>query len=141
MQLARSHRPCIDAATKQHLQRQCKRAARELALSCPSAACLIQRLCEASAMAKRGNAVLPDLTLPSRSLSYTKTMQTSEMRACSYISECSLSYTKTMRGERNGKTGKRSFTGLDTAEPKLVLYKDYARRAQRQDGETEFYRT
>ena len=68
-------------------------------------------------------------------------MQTSEMRACSYISECSLSYTKTMRGERNGKTGKRSFTGLDTAEPKLVLYKDYARRAQRQDGETEFYRT
>ena len=68
-----------------------------------------------------------------------------------------------MRGERNGKTGKRSFTGLDTAEPKLVLYKDnanerqeslllhfrvqlvlykdYARRAQRQDGETEFYRT
>ena len=116
MQLARSHRPCIDAATKQHLQRQCKRAAkelalscpsaacliqrqckraeRELALSCPSAACLIQRLCEASAMARRGNAVLPDLTLPSRSLSYTKTMQTSEMRACSYISECSLSYTK-----------------------------------------------
>ena len=53
-------------------------------------------------------------------------MQTSEMRACSYISECSLSYTKTMRGERNGKTGKRSFTGLDTAEPKLVLYKDNA---------------
>ena len=31
-----------------------------------------------------------------------------------------------MRGERNGKTGKRSFTGLDTAEPKLVLYKDNA---------------
>ena len=28
--------------------------------------------------------------------------------------------------ERNGKTGKRSFTGLDTAEPKLVLYKDNA---------------
>ena len=26
--------------------------------------------------------------------------------------------------ECNGKTGKRSFTGLDTAEPKLVLYKD-----------------
>ena len=68
-----------------------------------------------------------------------------------------------MQGERNGKAGKRSFTGLDTAEPKLVLYKDNAnerqeslllvarvqlvlykdnaRRAQRQDGETEFYRT
>ena len=126
MQLAKSHRPCIDAATKQHLQRQCKRAAKELALSCPSAACLIQRqckraakelalscpsaacliqrLCEASAMARRGNAVLPDLTLPSRTLSYTKTM----------------------RGERNGKTRKRSFIGLDTAEPKLVLYKDNA---------------
>ena len=85
------------------------------------------------------------------------------MRVCSYISECSLSYTKTMRGERNGKAGKRSFTGLDTAEPKLVLYKDnanerneslllvarvqlvlykdYARRAQWQGGETQFYRT
>ncbi len=82
-------------------------------------------------MARRGNAVLPDLTLPSRSLSYTKTMQTSEMRACSYISECSLSYTKTMRGERNGKAGKRSFTGLDTAEPKLVLYKDNANERQK----------
>ena len=58
------------------------------------------------------------------SLSYTKTMQTSEMRACSYISECSLSYTKTMQGERNGKARKRSFIRLDTAEPKLVLYKD-----------------
>ena len=65
--------------------------------------------------------------------------------------------------ERNGKTGKRSFTGLDTAVPKLVLYKDYAnerqkslllvarvqlvlykdyaRRAQWQGGETQFYRT
>ena len=68
-----------------------------------------------------------------------------------------------MRGERNGKTGKRSFTGLDTAESKLVLYKDNAnerqkslllvarvqlvlykdnaRRAQWQGGETQFYRT
>ena len=32
--------------------------------------------------------------------------------------------TKIMRGECNGKAGKRSFTGLDTAEPKLILYKD-----------------
>ena len=31
-----------------------------------------------------------------------------------------------MRGESNSKTGKRSFTGLDTAEPKLILYKDNA---------------
>ena len=29
-----------------------------------------------------------------------------------------------MQGECNGKEGKRSFTALDTAEPKLILYKD-----------------
>ena len=28
-----------------------------------------------------------------------------------------------MRGERNSKTGKLCFTGLDIAEPKLSLYK------------------
>ena len=48
------------------------------------------------------------------------------MRACSQIPECSLSYTKIMQGECNGKEGKRSFTALDTAEPKLILYKDNA---------------
>ena len=63
------------------------------------------------------------------------------MRACSQIPECSLSYTKIMRGECNGKEGKRSFTALDTAEPKLILYKDNARRVQRQGGKTQFYRT
>ena len=31
---------------------------------------------------------------------------------------------KDMQGECNGKEGKRSFTALDTAEPKLILYKD-----------------
>ena len=46
--------------------------------------------------------------------------------------------TKIMRGECNGKAGKRSFTGLDTAEPKLILYKDNARRVQRQSGKTVF---
>ena len=51
-------------------------------------------------------------------------MQTRGMRACSQIPECSLSYTKIMQGECNGKEGKRSFTALDTAEPKLILYKD-----------------
>ena len=51
-------------------------------------------------------------------------MQTSGKGACSYFPECSLSSTKTMQGECNSKTGKRSFTGLDTAEPKLVFYKD-----------------
>ena len=75
-------------------------------------------------MAKVEKPVFTTLTLPSRSLSYTKIMQTSGMRACSQIPECSLSYTKIMRGECNGKAGKRSFTGLDTAEPKLILYKD-----------------
>ena len=37
-----------------------------------------------------------------------------------------------MRGESNSKTGKRSFTGLDTAEPSLILYKDNARRVERE---------
>ena len=37
---------------------------------------------------------------------------------------CSQISTKIMRGERNDKAGKRSFTRLDTAEPKLILYKD-----------------
>ena len=46
--------------------------------------------------------------------------------------------TKIIRGECNGKAGKRSFTGLDTAEPKLILYKDNARRVQRQSGKTVF---
>ena len=31
-----------------------------------------------------------------------------------------------MQGECNGKTGKLSFTVLDIAEPKLILYKDNA---------------
>jgi hypothetical protein len=68
-----------------------------------------------------------------------------------------------MQGESNGKTGKHSFTGLDTAEPKHFLCKEIAnerkesllsvsrvqhflckeiaRREQRQDGKTQFYRT
>ena len=57
------------------------------------------------ATARQGNTVLLGLTLPSRSLSYAKTMQ----------------------DESNGKTGKHRFTGLDTAEPQLVLCKDNAR--------------
>ena len=58
-----------------------------------------------SATARQGNTVLPGLTLPSRSLSYAKIMQ----------DECS------------GKTGKHSFTWIDTAESQLVLCKDNAR--------------
>ena len=82
------------------------------------------------------------------------------MRACSQIPECSLSYTKIMRGECNGKVGKLCFHNFDTAEPKLILfkdnanernesllsnsrvqlilYKDNARRVQRQSGKTVF---
>ena len=45
------------------------------------------------------------------------------MRACSYIAECSLSSAKIMQGERSSKAGKRSFTRLDIAEPKLIFYK------------------
>ena len=66
-----------------------------------------------------------------------------------------------MQGECNSKAGKRSFTGLDTAEPKLILCKDNAserkesllfisraqlilckdnaRRVQQQEGKTQFY--
>ena len=51
-------------------------------------------------------------------------MQASGKRACSYLPECRLSYTKIMQVERNGKSGKRSFTRLDTAEMPLILYKD-----------------
>ena len=46
-----------------------------------------------------------------------------------------------MQGECNSKAGKQSFTGLDTAEPQLILYKENARRVQQQDGKTEFYRS
>ena len=68
-------------------------------------------------------------------------MQTRAMRACSYFPECSLSFTKIMQGERNSKAGKRSFTRLDIAEPKLIFCKDNARRAQQQGGKTQFYQT
>ena len=49
--------------------------------------------------------------------------------------------TKIMRGECNGKVGKLCFHNFDTAEPKLILFKDNARRVQRQSGKTQFYRT
>ena len=57
-----------------------------------------------------------------------------------YVPHSQMS-TKIMRGECNGKAGKRSFTGLDTAEPKLILYKGNARRVQKQVGKTKFYQT
>ena len=59
-------------------------------------------------------------------------MQTSVRKACFQFPECSLSYAKITQGECNSKTGKRSFTRLDTAEPKLILYKDNARRVKRE---------
>ena len=37
-----------------------------------------------------------------------------------------------MQGECNGKTGKLSFSRLDTAEPQLIFDKDKKRAAQRQ---------
>ena len=49
--------------------------------------------------------------------------------------------TKIMRGECNGKVGKLCFHNFDTAEPKLILFKDNARRVQRQGRKTQFYRT
>ena len=38
----------------------------------------------------------------------------------------SRSDVRIMRGERNSKAGKPCFTGLDIAEPKLILCKDNA---------------
>ena len=97
------------------------------------------------------------------SRSGVRIMQTGGKKACFRFPECSLSSTKIMRGERNSKAGKPCFTGLDIAEPKLILckdnanerkesvlsvsrvqlifYKDNARRAQQQGGKTLFYRT
>ena len=57
---------------------------------------------------------------------YAKIMQASGKRACSCFPECRLSYAKIMQGECSSNTGKRSFTGLDIAEPPLILYKDKA---------------
>lgn len=48
---------------------------------------------------------------------------------CFLLSNRRLSYTKIMQDECNVKTGKRSFTGLDTAEPMLILCKDSERLA------------
>ena len=86
------------------MQRQCKREERELALTFPSAACLIQRQCKVSATARRENFVLPDLILPNRSLPYTKAMQTRGKRACSLFPECSLLYAKIIKAVCNVNT-------------------------------------
>ena len=45
---------------------------------------------------------------------------------CFLLSNRRLSYAKIMQDECNVKTGKRSFTGLDTAEPKHFLCKEIA---------------
>ena len=37
-----------------------------------------------------------------------------------------------MQGECNSKTRKQSFTGLDTAEPQLILYKDNANERKKE---------
>ena len=55
---------------------------------------------------------------------FAKIMQASGNKACFQFPERRLSYAKIMQGERNGKTEKRSFFRLDTAEPKLILCKD-----------------
>ena len=58
------------------------------------------------------------------SRSGVRIMQTGGKKACFQFPECSLSYAEIMRGERNSKAGKPCFTGLDIAEPKLILCKD-----------------
>ena len=108
------------------MQRQCKRAERELALYFPSVAYLIQRQCKVSAMENGNHVVSSFYALPNRSLSYTKIVQTSGKRACSLFPECSLSYTKIVQGECNRKWKSRSVFILCIAEPKLILYKDSA---------------
>lgn len=44
-----------------------------------------------------------------------------------------------MRGECNSKTGKLSFTGLDTAEPTLILCKDSESMAHHKVRNVFFY--
>ena len=73
--------------------------------------------------------VLTCFLLSNRCLFYAKIVQMSGKRARSLFPECSLSYAKIMQDECNVKTGKRSFTGLDTAEPMLILCKDSERLA------------
>ncbi len=53
------------------------------------------------------------------------------------LPECSLSYAKIMQASATARKEKRSFTVLDTAEPKLILCKDNARRVQQQEGGNE----
>ena len=58
-------------------------------------------------------------------------MQMRGKKACFQFPECSLAYAKIMQGECNSKSEKRSFAGLDTAEPKLILCKDNANERKR----------
>ena len=53
------------------------------------------------------------------------------------LPECSLSYAKIMQASATARKEKRSFTVLDTAEPKLILCKDNARRVQQQERKNE----
>ena len=53
------------------------------------------------------------------------------------LPECSLSFAKITQGECNSKVGKLSFHNFDTAEPKLILCKDNARRVQQQERENK----
>ena len=53
------------------------------------------------------------------------------------LPECSLSYAKITQASATARKEKRSFTVLDTAEPKLILCKDNARRVQQQERKNE----
>ena len=63
---------------------------------------------------------------------------TSHGKGWSQITSRRLSLTKIMQGECNGKTGKLSFSRLDTAEPQLSFDKDKKRAAQRQMNDNVF---
>ena len=63
----------------------------------------------------------PAFLFPSAACLMAKIVQTSGMKACFQIPECSLSYAKIVQGESRNKAGKRSFTRLGTAEPMPIL--------------------
>ncbi|WP_273531102.1 hypothetical protein [Leyella lascolaii] len=67
---------------------------------------------------------------PERRLSYAKIMPASGKKACFQFPERRLSYAMILKGECNIKSGKRSFTGLDTAEPHHILCKDTAKEVR-----------
>ena len=74
-------------------------------------------------------------TLTAFRTTIVKTMQTSLKKVYFQFPECSLSFAKIIKGKRNSKAVKQSFTKLDIAEPHLIICKDNANRMQNKINE------